>query len=143
MLGLVVELSPGVVHVPARALQAQLAPTTLGQSFARLDWRELSRGGSAASELGGGGQEAGCAIAGSGGAVEADSLELAPVDLDLNAVEGLLASFHNQQGLPGPASNLAGLLGISLPPHRQPPLRPHVKGQPPEGTGREQPQKQA
>ena len=38
-----------------------------------------------------------------------------PVDLDLNLVENLLASYAGQQGLPGPASNLAGLMGISLP----------------------------
>ena len=37
------------------------------------------------------------------------------MDLDLNLVENLLASYAGQQGLPGPASNLAGLMGISLP----------------------------
>jgi len=41
--------------------------------------------------------------------------ELQPVDLDVNLVENLLASYTGQQGLPGPASNLAGLMGISLP----------------------------
>jgi hypothetical protein len=41
--------------------------------------------------------------------------ELQPVDLDVNLVENLLASYAGQQGLPGPASNLAGLMGISLP----------------------------
>ncbi len=41
--------------------------------------------------------------------------ELKPVDLDVNLVENLLASYAGQQGLPGPASNLAGLMGISLP----------------------------
>ena len=44
---------------------------------------------------------------------EAQALQ--PVDLDLNLVENLLASYAGQQGLPGPASNLAGLMGISLP----------------------------
>ena len=41
--------------------------------------------------------------------------ELQSVDLDLNLVENLLASYAGQQGLPGPASNLAALMGISLP----------------------------
>ena len=41
--------------------------------------------------------------------------ELQPVDLDVNLVENLLASYAGQQGLPGPAGNLAGLMGISLP----------------------------
>ena len=41
--------------------------------------------------------------------------DLQPVDLDVNLVESLLASYAGQQGLPGPAGNLAGLMGISLP----------------------------
>ncbi|KAK9836917.1 hypothetical protein WJX74_011048 [Apatococcus lobatus] len=40
---------------------------------------------------------------------------LAPVDLDLNLVQNLLESYSSQQGLPGPASNIAGLLGLTLP----------------------------
>ena len=45
--------------------------------------------------------------------------ELQPVDLDLNLVSNLLESFASQQGLPGPASNLTGMLGVKLPPHGQ------------------------
>ena len=41
--------------------------------------------------------------------------ELRPVDIDLNLVQNLLASYSGQQGLPGPASNLVGLLGLHLP----------------------------
>ena len=40
---------------------------------------------------------------------------LMPVDLDLNLVQNLLESYSSQQGLSGPASNLAGLLGLRLP----------------------------
>lgn len=41
--------------------------------------------------------------------------ELTPVDVDLNLVKSLLESFSSQQGLPGPASNLLGLMGKQLP----------------------------
>ena len=40
---------------------------------------------------------------------------LTPVDLDLNLVQSLLESYSSQHGLPGPASNIAGLLGLTLP----------------------------
>ena len=57
-----------------------------------------------------------CACAGSTSQEQqSDAGGLQPVDLDLNMVENLLASYAGQQGLPGPASNLAGLMGISLP----------------------------
>ncbi|KAI9598745.1 SGT1 protein-domain-containing protein, partial [Syncephalis fuscata] len=39
---------------------------------------------------------------------------LAALDLDYNLVENLLASFESQQGLAGPASNILGRLGIKL-----------------------------
>ena len=41
--------------------------------------------------------------------------DLQPVDIDLNLVQSLLASYAGQQGLPGPVSNLAGLMGLHLP----------------------------
>jgi hypothetical protein len=41
--------------------------------------------------------------------------QLAPVDLDMNLVRSLMDSVAAQGGLPGPASNMAGLLGLSLP----------------------------
>lgn len=40
--------------------------------------------------------------------------ELMPLDVDLNLVQSLLASYGAQDGLPGPAGNLAGLLGLQL-----------------------------
>lgn len=41
--------------------------------------------------------------------------EFTPVDVDINLVQNLLDSFSTQQGLPGPASNLLGLMGLKLP----------------------------
>lgn len=38
-----------------------------------------------------------------------------PVDVDVNLVKSFLDSFSSQQGLPGPASNLLGLMGLQLP----------------------------
>ncbi|CAN1169659.1 Protein ecdysoneless homolog [Linum perenne] len=38
-----------------------------------------------------------------------------PVDVDFNLVKNLLDSFASQQGQPGPASNLLGLMGVHLP----------------------------
>lgn len=45
--------------------------------------------------------------------------DLKPVDLDTNLVRNLLQSYTAQQGLAGPAGNLAGLLGLDLPDHAQ------------------------
>lgn len=44
-----------------------------------------------------------------------DDEELTPVDVDVNLVKSLLDSFSSQEGLPGPASNLLGLMGLQLP----------------------------
>lgn len=41
--------------------------------------------------------------------------DVQPVDLDTNLVRSLLQSYTAQQGLAGPAGNLAGLLGLNLP----------------------------
>ena len=41
--------------------------------------------------------------------------DVKPVDLDTNLVRSLLQSYTAQQGLAGPAGNLAGLLGLNLP----------------------------
>lgn len=42
--------------------------------------------------------------------------ELAPVDVDVNLVKSLLDSYSSQEGLPGPASNLLGMMGLNLQP---------------------------
>ncbi|KAL2553927.1 Protein SGT1-like protein [Forsythia ovata] len=44
-----------------------------------------------------------------------DMKEFTPVDVDINLVQNFLDSFSSQQGLPGPASNLLGLMGLKLP----------------------------
>lgn len=41
--------------------------------------------------------------------------KLTPVDLDMNLVKNLLRSAAAQHGLAGPATNLAGMLGLNLP----------------------------
>ena len=45
---------------------------------------------------------------------------LRPVDVDVNLVAGLLASYREQGGLPGPAGSLAALMGVPLPAARCP-----------------------
>lgn len=42
--------------------------------------------------------------------------DFSPVDVDFNLVKNFLDSFSSQDGLPGPASNLLGLMGLQLPP---------------------------
>ncbi|KAJ3704830.1 hypothetical protein LUZ61_008535 [Rhynchospora tenuis] len=49
------------------------------------------------------------------GAEDVDE-DLTPVDVDFNLMQSLLDSFSSQQGLPGPASNLLGLMGLKVPP---------------------------
>ncbi|ESQ31312.1 hypothetical protein EUTSA_v10003796mg [Eutrema salsugineum] len=41
--------------------------------------------------------------------------DFTPIDADFNLVKNLLESYSSQQGLPGPASNLLGLMGLQLP----------------------------
>ncbi|KAI4314422.1 hypothetical protein L6164_027334 [Bauhinia variegata] len=41
--------------------------------------------------------------------------DFSPVDADVNLVKNFLDSFASQQGLPGPASNLLGLMGVQFP----------------------------
>lgn len=48
-----------------------------------------------------------------GGKVEEE--EATPLDVDMNLVRSLLESYSSQQGGAGPASNLAGMLGVPLP----------------------------
>ena len=39
-----------------------------------------------------------------------------PVNVDLNVVTNLLESYNAQQGTAGPASNILGSMGVTLPP---------------------------
>ena len=48
-------------------------------------------------------------------AKQSEGDDLKPLDLDMNLVQNLLQSYTAQQGLAGPAGNLAGLLGLDLP----------------------------
>ena len=44
-----------------------------------------------------------------------DMEELPPVNIDINLLQNLLQSYSSQHGLPGPASNLLGAMGVELP----------------------------
>jgi len=60
------------------------------------------------------------AAAAAAAATNSDKAEdLQPLDLDTNLVRTLLQSYTAQQGLAGPAGNLAGLLGLNLPDHAE------------------------
>ena len=48
-----------------------------------------------------------------------DGAKLAPVDIDLNLVKNLLASYSSQQGLAGPVSNILHSMGVSIPPDEE------------------------
>ncbi len=109
----------------SQALDAQLAGTHMVASFARVgDEATLPEAAAATVEpaaadaMPKAGAAAGPAATGAAAAaaeaVEAGEQELRPVDVDLNLVSNLLESFASQQGLPGPASNLAGMLGVPL-----------------------------
>lgn len=79
-------------------LNEELRSTTLKKSFVRATDQSLEK-------------DKGMKIA-----TEEDMDEdFTPVDVDVNLVKSLLDSFSSQQGLPGPASNLLGLMGKQLP----------------------------
>eukprot|EP00976_Prorocentrum_cordatum_P003244 62633-Prorocentrum_minimum.AAC.2 len=116
-----------------KALADELGSTTIGSSFER----KAPRGGAAAGGDGGGpsgeaeggmegdnaegssqrGRDAtkGNGVAGRVGTEEEEEEEEEPVDVDLNLVKSLLSSYSAQGGLPGPASNLLGMMGLQLP----------------------------
>jgi hypothetical protein len=96
------------------AMQAELAGTTLAQSF---DFG-LGSGG---TRLGSGPSGNGAASSGGAGraadmaaAAGRDAQGLQPVNLDMNLVRNLLRSYTAQQGSAGPAGNMAAMLGLSL-----------------------------
>lgn len=80
------------------AMNEELKATTLQKSFIRANEQipKKDQGTSNASE----------------NIMEED---FSPVDVDVNLVKSFLDSFSTQQGLPGPASNLLGLMGVQLP----------------------------
>ena len=97
-----------------RALQHELRGTRLAESFERVP------GASAEQPTKDGGEDRQARSTaeerdsdGEGEEGEGDGMR--PVDVDLNLISSLLESFASQQGMPGPASNLAGMLGLKLP----------------------------
>ncbi|KAJ0985031.1 hypothetical protein J5N97_003387 [Dioscorea zingiberensis] len=79
------------------ALNKELSETTLKRSFVRAQ------------------QHKGSDVQGTSNAAKGSDEELTPVDVDVNLVQSFLDSFASQQGLPGPASNLLGLMGLKIP----------------------------
>lgn len=79
------------------ALNEELKSSTLKKSFVRANEQPNNRNEGT-----------------SNGTEDMDD-EFTPVDVDVNLVKSFLDSFASQQGLPGPASNLLGLMGVQLP----------------------------
>ncbi|KAI4976818.1 hypothetical protein ZWY2020_050425 [Hordeum vulgare] len=78
------------------ALNEELSKTTIEETFSRAQHPSTNSEGPS-------------------NAADSDG-EMAPVDVNLNLVESFLNSYSSQQGLPGPASNLLGLMGVKVPP---------------------------
>ncbi|KAI8003725.1 hypothetical protein LOK49_LG08G00175 [Camellia lanceoleosa] len=89
------------------ALNEELKTTTLDKSFVRAESVNKNEGTSNAKEA--------IDVHGKSNATEGMDEEFTPVDVDVNLVKSFLDSFSSQQGLPGPASNLLGLMGLHLP----------------------------
>ncbi|KAJ7953517.1 SGT1 [Quillaja saponaria] len=84
-------------HAYSDVLNEELKTTTLGKSFVRANEENPKKN------------------EGTSNAKEDMDADFSPVDVDVNLVKSFLDSFSSQQGLPGPASNLLGLLGIHFP----------------------------
>lgn len=83
------------------ALNKELNETTLNKSFVRAQ-EHTDNNVQGTSNV-------------AGVAAKDSDEELTPVDVDVNLVQSFLDSFAFQQGLPGPASNLLGLMGLKVP----------------------------
>ncbi|KAF3439200.1 hypothetical protein FNV43_RR17475 [Rhamnella rubrinervis] len=83
------------------ALNEELKTTTLKKSFVRANEQAPQK-------------KEGTLNANANASEEMDE-DFTPVDVDVNLVKSLLDSFSSQRGLPGPASNLLGLMGLQLP----------------------------
>ncbi|CAN4126782.1 unnamed protein product [Withania somnifera] len=86
------------LHSYSDALNEELKGTTLSNTFVRANGESVKKD------------------EGTSNATESMEEEFTPVDVDFNLVKNLLESFSSQDGLPGPASNLLGLMGLQLPP---------------------------
>ncbi len=100
-----------------QAMDAQLAGTRMVESFERAPTGDVGLPAQQAQRQGQerGGSDAPGAVAAATEEDAAEAAALRPIDIDLNLVNSLLASYGEQQGLPGPAGSLAGLLGLKLP----------------------------
>lgn len=86
------------MHSYSDALNEELKGTTLSNTFVRANGESVKKDEGAST------------------ATESMEEEFTPVDVDFNLVKNFLESFSSQDGLPGPASNLLGLMGLQLPP---------------------------
>ena len=104
-----------------QAMDVQLAGTRMVDSFERAPAADGPAGGQQQQQGRAAAAAAAAAAEGGDGAGEAAAehatatAALRPVDIDMNLVKSLLASYGEQGGLPGPAGNLAGLMGLKLP----------------------------
>ncbi|KAL5078965.1 hypothetical protein RYX36_007386 [Vicia faba] len=85
------------IQAYSNAMDEQLKPTTLPKTFVGVD-KIIPKKDEGTSH-----------------AAEDMDEDFSPIDVDVNLVQSLLDSFSSQQGLPGPASNLLGLLGVQFP----------------------------
>jgi hypothetical protein len=104
------------------AMDQELSKTKVGKDFEKISRGEERREGAVSSEgaskPGRGGLRWGMADGEPMDDMDDDDFDeddMQPVDVDLNLVKNLLDSFTAQQGLPGPASNILGRMGLSLP----------------------------
>lgn len=86
------------MHSYSDTLNEELKGTTLSNTFVRANGKSVKKD------------------EGTSAATESMEEEFTPVDVDFNLVKNFLDSFSSQEGLPGPASNLLGLMGLQLPP---------------------------
>ncbi|XP_075656130.1 protein ecdysoneless homolog [Castanea sativa] len=85
------------MHSYSDAMNEELKPTSIAKSFVRANEQATKKD------------------EGTSNATEDMDADFTPVDVDVNLVKSFLDSFSSQQGLPGPASNLLGLMGVQLP----------------------------
>jgi hypothetical protein len=94
--------SGGFYDSYSAALDAELSATTMAQTFEKVQVTPAAAADTAAASS-------------SPAAADGVDAGLTPLDVDFNLIKSLVASYTAQGGLPGPASNLAGLLGVQLP----------------------------
>ena len=91
-------------------MDQQLSSSTLPQSFVRPSEAVATDSDAAKPAF----SESEPAASSRAGTAEEDKSE-EPLNVDVNLMKNLLDSYSAQQGLPGPASNLLGMLGLHLP----------------------------